>query len=241
MMERVADLVAVHARRARRRAPLIGLSGIDGSGKTTLAAALAAALGHRGTHAAVVTVDPWHAPASIRFNAADPARHFYRYAFRWEELFERLIDPLRRRRSLSLSLPLLRLADDSWYEHAYEFSDVDVVILEGIFVLRRLLRRRYDAAVWIDCSFETALRRALARNQEGLDEAALRRDYATIYAPAQRLHLRRDQPLAGADVVVNNDAQANASSSGLDAGRASTSSLGASTASLAARPQSTIL
>lgn len=208
MIERIADDVAARARLAKRRAPLVAVSGIDGSGKSTLAPLLVAALRQRDLHAAVVTVDPWHTPAAIRFNAADPARHFYRYAFRWEELFERLIDPLRRLRSLSLSLPLLRLADDAWYEHVYEFRDVDVVILEGIFILRRALRPCYDVAVWIDCSFATALGRALARNQEGLDEAALRHDYATIYFPAQRLHVRRDRPRAGADVVVRNDVDA---------------------------------
>lgn len=232
-MERAAELVAAHVRSTRRRAPLVALSGIDGSGKTRLATALAVALADRHIDAAVVAIDPWHTPAAMRFNAADPARHFYRHAFRWEELFERLIDPLCRRRSLSLSLPLLRLTDHTWYEHAYEFRGVDVVLLEGIFVLRRRLRRRYDAAVWIDCSFETALRRALARNQEGLDQATLRRHYATTYFPAQRLHFRLDRPRAGADVVVNNDGQATASSSAVGAG--------VSASSLVASPQSTIL
>ena len=205
MIERLADDVVARTRRAKTRAPLIAISGIDGSGKSTVAPALAAALRERDVYAAVVSVDPWHTPAAIRFNPADPARHFYHFAFRWEELFERLIDPLRRHRSLSLTLPLLRLVDDVWYEHVYNFRDVDVVILEGIFLLRRALRARYDVAVWIDCSFETALRRALARNQEGLDEATLRHDYATVYFPAQRLHFRHDHPHAAADVVIDND------------------------------------
>jgi uridine kinase len=200
----VAAVVA-HTRTATRRAPLVAVSGIDGSGKSTMAPALAAALAGRGVHAAVVTLDPWHTPAPMRFNARDPARHFYRHAFRWAELFERVIDPLRRDRGLELVLPLLRLADDSWYDHVYDFHDVDAVILEGIFVLRRLLRPRYDVAVWIHCSFETALRRALVRNQEGRDVAALETDYATIYSPAQRLHFRRDQPQTAADMILDND------------------------------------
>jgi uridine kinase len=205
MIERLVEGVVARAQRSNKRAPLVAISGIDGSGKSTLAPALAAALREHRVHAAVVTVDPWHMPAAIRFNAADPARHFYRFAFRWDELFERLIDPLRRHRSLSLTLPLLRLVDDVWYEHVYDFRDVDVVILEGVFLLRRALRARYDVAVWIDCSFETALRRALARNQEGLDETTLGHDYATVYFPAQRLHFRHDQPHASADVVIDND------------------------------------
>jgi len=205
MIERLADDVAARAQCAKKRVPLIAISGIDGSGKSTLAPALAAMLGKRGVHAAVVTLDPWHMPAAIRCTAADPARHFYRFAFRWDELFERLIDPLRCHRSLALTLPLLRLADDAWYEHVYDFRNIDAVILEGIFLLRRSLRPQYDVAVWIDCSFDTALRRALGRNQEGLDEATLRHDYATVYFPAQRLHFRRDQPHAAADVVIDND------------------------------------
>jgi uridine kinase len=204
-LDAVADAVAERERTAVRRVPLVAVSGIDGSGKSTIAPALGAALTERGLHAAVITADPWHTPAPIRFNAKDPARHFYRYAFRWTELFERVIDPLRRHRSLTLSLPLLRLSDDSWHEHLYDFHDVDVVILEGIFVLRRIFRRRYNVAVWIHCSFETALRRALARNQEDRDVAQLRHDYSTVYFPAQQLHLRRDQPHAAADFILGND------------------------------------
>ena len=239
MTERVVDLVLTRVRHAARRAPLVAVSGIDGAGKTRLTAGLAERLAARGVRAAVITVDPWHTPAAMRFNAADPARHFYRYAFRWDELFARLIEPLRRRRSLSLTLPLLRLRDDHWYEHAYEFRDVDVVVLEGIFLLRRRLRWRYDIAVWVEASFETALRRALARNQEGVPEAVLRRDYATVYFPAERIHFRRDRPQAGADVVVDNETQANASSSAAGAG--ASGGAGISASSLVARPQSTIL
>ena len=116
MIDRLAEDVAARMRRSTKRAPLIAISGIDGSGKSTLAPALTAALRERHVRAAVVTVDPCHTPPAIRFNAADPARHFYRFAFRWDELFERVIDPLRRHRSLSLTLPLLRLVDDAWYE-----------------------------------------------------------------------------------------------------------------------------
>jgi uridine kinase len=213
----VADAVARRARTAPRRAPLVAVSGIDASGKSTVAPLLAAALADRRLHAAVVTLDPWHTPAPMRFNAKDPARHFYRYAFRWTALFERVIDPLRRDRTLTLSLPLLRLTDDSWYEHVYDFRNVDVVILEGIFVLRRLFRSRYDVTVWVHCSFDTALRRALVRNQEGRDVAALRHDYATIYFPAQRLHFRRDQPQATADFVIENDSDLDSSLTGLRA------------------------
>ena len=53
-----------------------------------MAPALAEALAERGLHTAVITLDPWHTPAPMRFNVRDPAGHFYRYAFRWTELLD---------------------------------------------------------------------------------------------------------------------------------------------------------
>jgi uridine kinase len=43
------------------------------------------------------------------------------------------------------------------------------------------------------------------RGQEGLDADATRQAYETIYFAAQRVHLRRDQQHAHADLVLPND------------------------------------
>ena len=58
---------------------------------------------------------------------------------------------------------------------------------------------------WLDCTFATALERALRRGQEGLPPDETIRAYETIYFPAQRIHFARDEPRAGADLVVPND------------------------------------
>ena len=203
-LDHVAEMIRARAR-GRRRALLVAMSGIDGSGKTTLSARLAELLEDRGLRTARITLDPWHTPWAMRYNAADPGRHFYQHAFRFGELFERLIEPLRRRRSITLALPLIRLVDDAWVEHTFEFADIDVILLEGIFLLRRDLRRRYDLAFWVECSFETALTRALTRNQEGRSEARLREDYARIYFAAQQIHMARDAPERHADGILFND------------------------------------
>ena len=80
------------------------------------------------------------------------------------------------------------------------------------FLFRRALRHRYDLSIWVDCSFEAALMRALARNQEGLPPERLLADYRRIYFPAQEIHLRRDRPRDFADVVVPGDLELRAGS-----------------------------
>jgi uridine kinase len=206
-VEAVAHLAA-----ARRRAPgadgqaalLAAISGIDASGKGMICAQLAAGLEHAGFRVAPIALDPWHQPARVRFAEHDPAGHFFRHGFRFDELFERLIEPLRRDRAIALEARLVDPATDATRSHTYRFENVDVILLEGIFLLRRDLRARYDVSLWIDCPFDVALARALRRNQEGKPAEQLRADYERIYFPAQRLHFQLDGPAAHADFVLEN-------------------------------------
>lgn len=196
-IEALAERAAACAR--PDRAALIGISGIDGSGKGTVASLLKRELSARGLRVALIGVDPWHNPRRVRFS------DFYAQAFRFEELFEQLVEPLRAQRSITLFATQIELALDRWYPQLYTFEDVDLILLEGIFLFRRELRERFDLAVWIDCSFETALERALRRNQEGESEEVLRRDYDRIYFPAQRVHFEHDSPRERADLLYDND------------------------------------
>jgi len=204
---RVEDAVADLAHRAtvgRRPALLAALSGIEASGKSVVAGRIAVGLQQAGLRVAPIALDPWHQPASVRFAEHDPAATFYRNAFRFEELFERLVEPLRRDRAIELEARLLDLPADATYAHTYRYENVDVILLEGIFLLRRDLRPRYDWSLWIECPLEVALARALRRNQEGKALEQLRADYERIYFPARRLHLALDEPAAHADLVLEN-------------------------------------
>jgi len=73
--------------------------------------------------------------------------------------------------------------------------------------LKRDFRAQYDLSVWIECSFETALERAVSRGQEGLPPEETIRDYQTIYVPAQEIHFQRDDPKTEATLTINNDAR----------------------------------
>jgi uridine kinase len=89
--------------------------------------------------------------------------------------------------------------------HIYEFEDIDIIVLEGIYLLKRTFRAHYDLSVWIECSFATALERAIARAQEGLPAEETVRVYRTVYFPAQEIHFQRDNPRGAATLIVNND------------------------------------
>lgn len=187
------------------RAVLVALTGIDGCGKGFISAQLASALHARGHQAAVINIDGWLNLPQVRFSHVDPAAHFYANAIRFDALFAQLVEPLRDARSIRLEADFTEETATGYRRHVYEFADVDLILLEGIYLLKRELVHHYDLSVWIDCSFETALERAIARAQEGLPPEDTARAYQTIYFPAQEVHACRDAPRAAATIILKND------------------------------------
>ena len=209
-------LSAIVARRKQipaKRALLVGISGIDGSGKGFVAAKIAASLGAAGVTApgysiALIGVDGWLNLPNARFDREGPAEHFYEHGFRFEEMFETLILPLRENREIDLRMNFTEETATEYREHRYRFRAIDIILLEGIFLLKKTLRHHFDLTCWIDCSFETALARAVKRYQEGLPPVETVRAFQTIYFPVQQIHFKRDAPQAAADLILPNEAEA---------------------------------
>ena len=187
------------------RALLVGISGIDAAGKGFVAARIAASLERRGLRPAVIKVDAWLNLPHVRFNAQDPAMHFYKHAIRFDEMFEKLVLPLRDHRSINLEADFAEETATAFRKHRYDFRGIDVVLLEGIFLLKPAYRPYFDLTVWIDCSFATALQRAITRCQEKLPPRETMAAFETIYFPAQRIHIANDNPSATADMILCND------------------------------------
>lgn len=187
------------------RSLLVGLSGIDGSGKGYVAGQIEAHLAQYGLAAAIVNVDGWLNLPERRFSNEAPAENFYENAIRFDEFFSQLVLPLRDRRSIHLVADLTEERAASFRKHIYDFKDVGVVVVEGIFLFKPQYREFFDLAIWLDCSFPTALARAIGRAQEGLSVAKTIAAYEAIYFPAQRIHLAQDRPREGADLILEND------------------------------------
>jgi uridine kinase len=190
-----------------RRSMLVAISGIDGSGKGYLTREIDRHLRDRGFNVAVINVDGWLRLPHERFSSIRPAEHFYTNAFRFEDMFEKLVVPLRERRWVKVEADFADETASAYRKFHYQFSDIDIILLEGIYLLKREYQHHHDVSLWIDCSFDTALKRAVARAQEGLTAEATARVYNDIYFPAQELHFLRDAPREAASLILENDRQ----------------------------------
>ena len=184
---------------------LVGVSGIDASGKGYLAAKIADRLQMEGLKVALISADDWLNLPDVCINRDNYAGHFYEHAMRFGEMFERLIIPLKENRGICLTADCADAKATSYRTQRYEFHEIDIVLLEGIFLFKPAYRDHFDLAVWIECSFEAALERAIKRGQEGLRPTETIRAFKTIYFPAQRIHLARDNPRDAADIIFLNN------------------------------------
>jgi uridine kinase len=204
-LERIAaGIVNVH-RATPGRSALVAISGIDGCGKGYVSSHLSREIAVHGAHVAVINVDGWLNLPCQRFNKANPAEHFYLHAIRFDDMFETLVLPLRDRRSLRVETDFVEETASTYRRHLYEFYDVDIILLEGIYLLKQQFQQLYDISFWIECSFDTALKRAIARAQEGLSPQETAASYRTIYFPAQEIHFSRDHPRSAASGIFDND------------------------------------
>jgi uridine kinase len=187
------------------RAVLVGISGIDASGNGYLAAKIADRLQMDGLKVALIGADDWLNLPDVCINRDNYAGHFYEHAMRFGEMFERLIIPLKQKRKISFTADCADAKATTCRKHRYDFCDIDIILLEGIFLLKPAFRHHFDLTVWIDCSFEVALKRAIERGQEGLPPAETIKAFKMIYFPAQLIHLARDNPREAADYIFTND------------------------------------
>lgn len=120
-------------------------------------------------------------------------------------MFEQLIIPLRKARTVHLATRLIYTHIDEYFDFEFYFKNIDILLLEGIFLFQQKLMAHDDLTVWIECSFKTGLTRAIRRNVERLNNEKLIEDYQIYYYPAQRYHFRKDNPRHLSNIIYCND------------------------------------
>ena len=202
ILGRIAEFVGL--RKLQDRPFVLGVTGIDASGKTHFASELATHVESSGLGVQLVHVDDFHHPRSVRYESSDEAESYFHRSFDLGTLVDRVLEPISREGSLDDELQLLDLATDSYQlRRRYEVRPESVVILEGVFLFRDALQGYLDLSVFLEVSFDVARDRGCARDASTIGEDARRR-YDEKYLPAQQRYIDRVNPRRLADFVVEN-------------------------------------
>ena len=205
LMAEVAQNIAMQAFDSERPF-IVGVNGIDGSGKTMLSTELHRQLEAQGLPVTIVHIDDFTQPRSRRAASNDPIEHYYNNTFDIDTLRNAVLAPLVARRQLGSVLLRHESPHDpsQLVEHSYSFSGgPSVVIVEGVFVFRPELADYFDTKIFVDIPLSEMRQRAIERDVPRFGFGVLKK-YLTRYLPAQTRYLEVVRPFDIADIVINN-------------------------------------
>ncbi|MCM3213008.1 uridine kinase [Niallia taxi] len=168
---------------------LIGIDGCGGSGKSTFAQKLKDDF----CDVTIVHMDDFYVTTSLISNL-EPAKKSIGADFDWRRLLKEVLNPL------SKEVAGYYQRYDWKTDKLAEWHHVPVggiVVIEGVYTLRKELEDLYDVKVWIDCPRETRLARGIERDGE---------DAQTIWENnwmiAEDLYVKAHQPVNRANFII---------------------------------------
>lgn len=205
ILQTVAGRIAMLSGDRPRR---VAIDGITASGKTSFADDLASELHRRGLPVIRVSMDGFHNPRAVRYRQGrGSADGYYEDAYDFESVRRRLLDPLGPGGDRRYREAVIDLATDTPVEAEPTSAPRDaVLVVDGSFLQKPVLRGAWDHVVYLRATFEAAATRGVRRDADLLGgvEAATAA-FRDRYHAAQHRYLAECDPEANADTVVEHD------------------------------------
>jgi len=171
---------------------LVAIDGPGGAGKSTLAQLLKEQLKTLGWIVAVVKHDDFYLPSRQRENQQVGV---IGRDFDWERLRDQVLTPIREGRSAHYQR--YDWETDVLAEW-HTISASDVVLVEGVYTMRRELTDLYDLKIWVECPRAIRLARGIAR-----DGQKSRTIWEQDWMPKEDDYVKTHLPHERADLSIN--------------------------------------
>ncbi|WP_432360099.1 AAA family ATPase [Sporosarcina sp. UB5] len=181
------------------KARLIGIDGLGGSGKTTLARILEGQL----ENVVLFHIDDFIHPRKIRYDESFPEwEAYYHKQWRYDYLINTILQPLANGLSIDKSIEFYNKEEDLYIREQITIPVDTKVIIEGVFLQREELRKYLDFVIYIDVDKDTRLKRVLERDTYIGTEEEIIAKYEQRYFPAEEMYVKEYNPTRLADQVI---------------------------------------
>jgi len=191
---------------------IVGINGVDGSGKSHLAKKLFDHFSEKKYDVIVISIDDFHNPKSYRYKRGEENPEAYYYdSINYEVFSEDCLKPLFEAEIFPFYAQVthLDLASDSIDVHYETVSEETIVIVEGVFLFRPEIVKYLNLKIFIHADFNITLERMKKRdvkdrsNKKDID--AYEQRTLRKYTPGQLLYFDEINPQALADITVENN------------------------------------
>src|SRR3989338_11053739 len=206
--ELLKHLVAIILEKQKDSPILVGIDGVDASGKTTLAEELVNELKGSGRPIIRASIDGFHNPKSIRYTKGENSPEGYYFdSFNHKAIAEMLLDPLSSGKLQYKTAVFDYRTDSKVVLPDQTAKNNSILIMEGIFLFRPELVNYWDIKLFVNVDFKITVKRAVKRAAEreyiGAEQEILDK-YEKRYIPGQQLYFEQAQPKEKADIVIDN-------------------------------------
>lgn len=169
---------------------LIGIDGCGGSGKSTFADKIK----EECSNVTIVHKDDFYLPSSQIINT-HPTKKPIGADFDWKRLLNQVLEPIRHEKEGYYQR--YDWETDSLAEwHTVPFGGI--VIIEGVYSIRKEIADKYDFKMWVDCPREKRLSRGVDRDGEEAREM-----WENNWMISEDIYVEKHKPYERADIVAD--------------------------------------
>lgn len=184
---------------------IIGINGVDTSGKTTFTKEFDRCLSNAGYKTQTISIDDFHNPLKIRNSEKDPVTSYLNNAFDTAKIEDEIMRPIISEGIIDKELVLLDLEEDKFLNRKRYSIDKDTIVLvEGVLLYREPLNKYFDFRIFIDISFDEVLKRAKKRDVQLFEDKVIEK-YKSKYIPIQKIYMEEYNPKDMSDIVIDNE------------------------------------
>ncbi|MGD6831235.1 kinase [Sutcliffiella halmapala] len=182
---------------------ILGIDGLGGSGKTTLALQLKNELKAANCETVILHIDDYIVERENRYQTGYEEWYEY-YYLQWDialiqaELFKKLHSNI----SL-LTLPFYDNSSNNILDRKVKMPSSAIIIVEGVFLQRKEWRNYFDFKIFLDCTQELRFKRVLGRDVYLGDYQARLEKYKRRYWLAEDYYLNEEKPIENADYIYS--------------------------------------
>lgn len=180
---------------------IIGIDGLGGSGKTTLACSLEDELKSYGIELLTLHIDDYIVISGERYQTGHEQWAEY-YHLQWNiPLIQSALFKSLHNYTGTISLPFYEHSSNTIIDQPTLVPSDGIVLVEGIFLQRKEWQSYFDYMIFVDCPMEIRAERVLGRDRYLGDYEARLKKYQQRYWPAEDYYLEQEEPYVKAGYV----------------------------------------